>query len=178
MHTQNIIQFLNPYVVVDEFGLKPGIRVADFGSGSGHFTISMSRIVGKNGIVSAIDIRDSALEVLSSHVKLDGLRQVKLIKGNLEKENGSHLKIASQDLVLCSNILHQSDKPFSILQEAYRVLKLGGKLIIIGWQRQSIFGPKQKISKEEAQKLAKDAGFKLERELSPLISHYGFVFLK
>lgn len=179
MQARNITeQFLNPHTVVNEFGLKPGIRVADFGSGSGDFAISIARIVGKDGIVSAIDIRISALEVLNSHIKLEGFRNIKPINGNLEKENGSKLKIVSQDFVLCSNILHQADNPFAVLKEAYRVLKPSGKLIIIDWQRQFVFGPRQRISKEEAQKLARDVGFKFERELSLVASHYGFIFLK
>ena len=117
------ISFLNPYSAVDEFGLAKGMSVADFGSGAGHFVLSLANRVDRDGRVYAIDIRQSALEVLEGHIKLKGLVQIKAIRGDVEQINGSTLSDGSQDMVLCSNILHQVDNPLNVINEAWRVLK-------------------------------------------------------
>jgi len=35
--------FMNPDIIVESFGLQPGMKVADFGSGSGYFTILIAK---------------------------------------------------------------------------------------------------------------------------------------
>ncbi|MBI3274220.1 MAG: hypothetical protein HYZ69_03680, partial [Candidatus Colwellbacteria bacterium] len=52
--------FLDPGLIINEFGLMPGMFVADFGSGAGYFTILIAEKVGKEGRVYALDIMESA----------------------------------------------------------------------------------------------------------------------
>lgn len=172
--------FLNPYELIREFDLKKGMSVADFGSGAGHFSLAIANRVGKEGAVNAVDVREGVLSVLAGHAKLDGLMQIKTVRGNLEKANGSSLKKVSQDMVLCANILHQADKPKAILREAHRVLKQNGELLVIDWTDASnSFGPPERISQSEAEKLAREVGFQKVRELADTgAAHYGLVFQK
>lgn len=170
--------FLNPYSVVKEFDLKPGMSVADFGSGSGHFSLAVANIVGKDGFVYAIDIRSDVLDVLRGHIKLGGLFQIRIIQADLEKSHGSKLQDESQDRVLCLNILHQVRKRDLVIKEACRVLKDNGNLIVIDWVKDVPFGPAEKISKNIVKKLANTAGFGDSKEFDAGISHYGLIFTK
>jgi len=173
--------FMNPSVVVSQFGLKPGFRVADFGSGSGYFTIEMAKIVGGSGFISAVDILDSSLETIRAKAGLEGLRNIQTIRGNLEIIGGSGLANESQDIVLLANILFQNENKMAILKEAKRVLGPGGKLIIIDWEKGSGgVGPpdEYRITKETLISLATQVGFRLEKEIPADQYHFGLIFRK
>ena len=170
--------FLNPVGSVKDFGLDLGMHVADFGAGAGHFTKAIANAVGGSGVVSAVDIKRSSLEVIDGIKKIDGLFQIRTVQGNLEQKGGSNLEDNSQDLVLCSNILHQVDNPSVILEEACRVLKPKGFLVVIDWFEKAILGPLNRISKEDIDKLAVSVGFKKDREIDAGGLHYGVIFKK
>src|SRR5262245_12164845 len=59
--------------VVPALDLKPGMRVADLGSGSGVFTIPFARAVGSAGKVYAIDIDKGLLAIVADKAKAGGL---------------------------------------------------------------------------------------------------------
>ncbi len=170
--------FLNPYDTVGDLGIEEGMSVADFGSGAGHYSMAMADIVGKEGKVNAIDARISVLQVLEGHKNLDGTFQIKTIHANLEKERGSTLEDNSQDVVLCANILHQVDEAAAIIGEAFRVLKPGGRLIVIDWRENTPFGPPQKISENNIRKLTEEAGLAFEENPDFASSHYTIIFSK
>ena len=97
--------FLNPDFIVNEFGLRPGMNVADFGSGAGYFTIIMGERVGTEGRVYALDIMESALDSVREKAKAAGLENIEVIQTNLEVLGSSGLADQSQDVVLLANIL-------------------------------------------------------------------------
>lgn len=171
------VAFLNPYTVVEDFELKSGMSVADFGSGAGHFAMAIAEKVGSGGDVYAIDVRESMLEVLNGHVKLDGTFQIQTILGDLEQKGGSTLSGASQDSVLCANILHQVDDPAVVITEARRVLKPTGQFIAVDWTAGAPFGPEKTLSQEEVQRLAEKVGFVLKRTIEAGAYHYGLIFV-
>jgi ubiquinone/menaquinone biosynthesis C-methylase UbiE len=170
------VAFLNPYTVVEDFELKPGMSVADFGSGAGHFAMAMANKVGSNGAVYAVDVRQGMLEVLRGHIHMDGTFQIKTVLGDLEKKGGSTLLDDSQDRVLCSNILHQVDDPAAVIAEARRIVKPTGQFIDIDWTTGAPFGPAKTIPQEEVQRLAQKAGFVLKRTSEAGAYHYGLIF--
>lgn len=57
-------------------GLRPGDLVLDFGCGSGHYTIPAARIVGKQGIVYALDKNRYLLANLIKEANSMGLTNV------------------------------------------------------------------------------------------------------
>ena len=83
----------------------------------------------------------------------------------------------SCDLVLISNILFEVEKKEKLIQEAKRVLKLEGYLVLIEWYPDKL--PSQKklypINKDESVDLLEKSGFRVERELSLGLTHYGFL---
>ena len=66
----------------------------------------------------------------------------------------------------------------SILNEAKRVLKKTGKIVVIEWDNSEPLGPQSdyRISKEDLKELAKNVSLVLEKEFTAGSSHYGLVF--
>lgn len=172
---------MNPDKIAGEFGIKPGMMVADFGSGAGYFTILMAQKVGTDGKVVALDIQESALDNVRVKAKAAGLENVETIRSNLEVVGGSDLADSSQDMVLLANILFQSDLKAEIVKEAARVLKNGGFLVVIDWKRATGgFGPPDNLRTDEIamRSLVISEGLVFENDIDAGQFHYGMKFKK
>ena len=174
---------LNPAKIVELFGLKNGDYVADFGSGHGYFIIPLAKSVRHEGKVFAIDIQRQMLDVTRAKSKLENLHNIECIWSDLEKPEGSKLKNEFVDLVLMTNILHQSDQKENIIREAHRILRPNGRLALIEWEageENQGFGPvnEMRTSKESAMNLCLSQSFSVEREFDAGSHHYGILFTK
>ena len=162
--------FLNPDTTVDEWDVRPGEVVADFGAGSGFFSVALAKRVGYSGKIYALDIREEALEAIRSRAKSFRLLNIDAIKVDLEHERGSTLKNDTMDKVIISNILFQAENKKNIIEEAYRILRPEGLAIVIEW--------KEKVKKEETERLFEFTGFKKHKEFGAGSHHYGIIFKK
>jgi len=170
--------FLNPDKILDELKIKGNMIIADFGCGSGGFTIPIARRIDE-GLVYGIDLMESPLSVLKSTARLENLNNIKIIKTDLEPVRGSTIGGNSVDMVFIPNVLFQVDNKSAIILEAIRILKNSGKLIIIDWLTKATQGPEEgRISKEEVIRLATDQGVKFEKEFNAGKYHYGLIFIK
>ena len=52
------MSFANPQKNILQMGLSEGMKVGDLGSGSGHYALSVARIVGEHGRVYAVDVQE------------------------------------------------------------------------------------------------------------------------
>jgi ubiquinone/menaquinone biosynthesis C-methylase UbiE len=173
--------FLNPDMIINEFGLRPGMSVADFGSGAGYFAILTAERVGKEGRVYALDIMESALDSVREKARAAGLENIEAIRTDLEVLGSSGLADQSQDIVLLANILFQSEKKVEIIKEAKRVLKDGGSLIIIDWKKGAGgFGPPDSLRTDDMamRSLAVGEGFMFDRSFDAGQFHFGMMFRK
>lgn len=173
--------FLNPQQVIENLQLMPGMKVADFGVGSGDFALSASRMVGKNGIIYAIDIKKEALESVKNRAKLSGIYNVQTIRADLENHFSTTLANETIDYAIIANLLFQIAGKENIVREAFRILKLEGKIILIDWLPEAgKFGPikRSRLSKEDAKKLFEIRGFNFEREFYAGDYHFGMIFSK
>jgi len=173
--------FMNPDIIVESFGLQPGMKVADFGSGSGYFTILIAKKVGENGVVTAVDIMENALETVRARASAGGLNNLQTIRADLEVLGGSGLMDNSQDVVLLANILFQSNKRPEIAREAKRVLASGGFLIFIDWKKGGGgLGPPEanRVDAQEIKSIFENEGLSFVREINAGAFHYGMVYKK
>jgi ubiquinone/menaquinone biosynthesis C-methylase UbiE len=173
--------FMDPQKIAALFGIREGMRIADFGCGSGYFTILMAKITGESGHVIAVDVLNSALETVRSKAKNEDLRNISFIRSNLEVAGSSGIEKSSQDLVLLANVLFQSEKKKEIIGEAAGVLKSGGGLAIIGWKKGvGGFGPPDELRNESKLilEMTAGAGFKKVNDIDAGAFHYGFIFRK
>ncbi len=172
---------MDPNRVVHYFGLREGMKVADFGSGAGHFAILMAKIVGETGTITAIDVMQSSLEALLGQAKAGNIQNIVTHRGDLEVPGGSGLAEASQDAVLLANVLFQSDKKTDILLEAGRILKSGGSIIIINWQKGAGgLGPPDDMRStiEEIKTHGTGAGLQYAQSFDVGAYHFGLILRK
>lgn len=173
--------FLNPDAVVREFGITPGMRIADFGCGAGHIGIMAAQQTGKDGFVTALDIMEDKLDSIKARAKAAGLENIETKRANLEVPGNTGLGDGTQDLVLLINILFQSTKKPDILKEARRVLKDGGLAILVDWKKGGGgFGPPNELRTEDSmmQSLFISENFTLVRQFNAGQFHYGMIFKK
>ena len=127
------MMFSDPTKNIEQFGVKLGQSVADFGSGSGHYVIACAKAVGEAGHVYAIDIQKDLLGKVKNEANKLGLLNVDIVWGDLEKHNGSKLRDLSVDGVVISNLMFQMADKEPVAVEAFRITKPGGSLLLIDW---------------------------------------------
>ena len=173
--------FIHPETIVNNFDVREGMKIADFGCGAGYFTIILAEKIGPQGRIYALDIQESALDNVRAKARTKNLENIETIRTNLEVVGSSSLIDQSQDLVLFANILFQSNKDANIIKEGVRVLKTGGELIIIDWKKGADgFGPPDDLRQdlEDTKQLAVKNGLKLSREFDAGRFHFGLIFKK
>jgi ubiquinone/menaquinone biosynthesis C-methylase UbiE len=173
-----MISFLEPEKLIENLSLEEHWTAADFGSGAGGFTIPLAKKL-KKGRVYALDIQEEPLSALVGNAKLFGLNNIKTIQCDLEEPKGSTLPDNSLDLVLMVNLLFQVESKTGILKEAKRVLRPGGKIIIIDWKEDAPFGPsEERITKDEVKKIARRLELKVKKEIDAGSYHWGIILEK
>lgn len=171
--------------VLRQAGIKSRMTVADLGAGSGFFTFEAARLVGEDGQVYAVDILKTVIEKLGKEAKSKGYPQIKPVWSNLEIYGAAKaIANSSVDLAILSNTLHQNpkEKQQAILKEAIRMLKKGGRLLVIEWlpDKKSPFGPAKetRITPEVVINNALSVGLRQDKKFFPGPYHYALVLRK
>lgn len=172
------LTFCDPQQVLSNLSVMPGDVVADFGAGSGYFSFAFAAVVGDEGKVYALDVLPSALEAITSRAKTQGVKNVVPQRVNLERENGSGLGTAMVDWVIMKDVLIQNEKKEVIIREAVRIVKAGGRILVIEWDpKEKSVGPDPtlRMQKETLRSLLESAGLIIEDE--PNVGGYHYAFL-
>lgn len=158
------------------------MAVADFGVGAGFFTRALARSVGPQGKVYAIDINRELLKRLAPFAEIEGLSNIEYVQGDLDEPHGSSLPDGTLDAVMMANILFQVEKKDQIIEEAWRILRKGGRLIIIDWKESfNNLGPHADavVPYKTALALAtRGGGFTHIEDLPAGSFHYGLILKK
>jgi len=151
------------------------MTAADFGSGSGGWAIPLAKKL-EEGRVYAIDILDEPLSALRGKIKTEKISNIEVVRADVE--DNSTLADDSCDLVLLTNLLFQVDDKKKALAEAKRVLKKGGKILVVDWKDDVSLGPEKKVLPEEVEKIAGELDLRLDEEFEAGAYHYALIFTK
>lgn len=167
--------FINPEEILNQIPLEKDMTAVDFGCGSGGWAIPLARKL-EDGFVYAVDVQDSALSAMVSRANLQGISNIRKILADVEKGIAS-LQDGVCDLVLMTNLLFQNDDKKAVFKEAKRILKPGGRVLVVEWSLESSFGPLQesRVSPGKVAEIAQSVGFILDKEIKTEGYHYGMV---
>ncbi len=174
-----VSQFLNPELILKQIDILPGSKVGDLGCGSGYMSFAASRAVGERGKVFAVDVQKQILEQVKKEAQSEGLDNIEVIWSDLETIGAT--KIANQllDVVILTNTLFLVQDKTSVVGEAKRLLKTGGKLLIVEWRPGNMnIGPPsdKRISLDEIKQITSQQGFSQEKEVDAGKYHFGTLF--
>jgi ubiquinone/menaquinone biosynthesis C-methylase UbiE len=173
--------FSVPEKNIEQLVLKQDQIVADFGAGSGAYTLAAAKALKGSGKVYAVDIQKDLLTRLEKTCHEAHAGNVSFIWGNMEILGGTKLRDKSVDVVIISNVLFQTPDKQTVIEEAERVLRDGGRLLLIDWTGSfNNMGPtpEQVFPEKDARELVESFDFTFDRILSAGHYHYGLIFRK
>jgi ubiquinone/menaquinone biosynthesis C-methylase UbiE len=169
-----------PAEVVEALALKPGLTVADLGSGSGYFTRRFIEAVTETGKVYAVDVEPEMLKYTEdSIVHMHRSFTAEFI---LARPDNLKLPYESIDLLFVCNTYHHLEERTKYFSNVKSSLKTGGRLAIIDFYHDERSGelgfPKHHLVPRETV-IAEliDAGYRLIREHTFLPHQYFLEFV-
>lgn len=103
-------------------------RVVDLGCGDGALTLEIARFAGR---VTAVDVRPALLRKARASAKRAGARNVAFKRADIAD---LPFDDAAFDLAVLSQSLHFADDPEQVLAEAARVVRPGGRVVVVDLQ--------------------------------------------
>ncbi len=173
--------FSNPELNVAKLGLRDGMKVADFGAGNGLYSRAASMKVGPKGKVYAIEVQKDLVKKLESELGNWQISNIECIWGDIETKNGTKIADQTMDRVIISNVLFQAQDKLGLIDEAKRVLKKDGQVLLVDWA-ESYGGmgpiPDHVVGPEKAKELFSSRGFKFLENIVVSDHHYGIIFIR
>ncbi len=173
-------RYQKPSEVIDALKLKPGMAVADLGSGSGYFTRRFVEAVTATGMVYAVDVEPEMLayakeSVIHMHIAYTA-------EFILAQPDNPKLPYESVDLLFVCNTIHHLENRPKYFSDLKSYLKPGARIAIIDFypdERSGDLGfPKHHlVTRDRVIQEMAAAGYQLAREHSFLPKQYFLEFV-
>lgn len=170
-------EVLPPAKVLEALGLKQNDTIADIGCGIGYFTIPAAELIEPNKAY-ALDISEDMLVEVERRAQIAEVNNITMVQ---TQEYVLKLPDSVVSFALMVNVLHEVEDKDRMLAEVSRMLRAGGKLAIVEWQKTRMeYGPpiEHRISREEVKQLLEKVGLEIITELDFNTIFYGMTALK
>lgn len=160
-------QKLPPEPILQAVGVRPGEKVLDVGAGTGFWTAPLSKIVGPEGRIVAVDVEPIMLDEIRALVSAEHLDNVEIV---LSQDLQIPVPDGSATFALLGFVLHEPDDPPALLTEVRRILQLDGRILVIDWQKKPTEqGPPlgARIAQDDARAMIETAGFRVTKIDAP-----------
>ena len=166
--------------IVATLDIKPGMRIADIGAGTGFYSLLFAEQTGPEGIVYAVDIAEDFVNTIEDRAKDAGYSN---LIGIVNNGRDSGLAPQSIDLVFICDTYHHFEYPKTIMHSIHRALSQRGEVFIIdfrkapdiatSWVRQHVRAGRDEVIEE-----MQAAGFELVEDIPLLRTNYFLRFRK
>ncbi|RMH02409.1 MAG: class I SAM-dependent methyltransferase [Aquificota bacterium] len=166
------LELFDPEKVLREFGLKKGMTALDVGTGAGFYLPYLSKAVGEEGKVYAIDVQEPAVEYARKKVQELGLKNVEVL---LSEEFHIPLPEDTVDFVFMAFTFHELEDPVRFMEEVKRVCKNLAYMAIIDWKKEDRDKgppPEEVYSEWEMGLMLEEAGLRVGRMVE--VGKYSF----
>lgn len=153
----------------DVAGVSPGMVCIDFGSGTGVFALPMADLVGSDGKVYAVD-RSAEMH---GHIRAKNHPANVILVESDVTQTGLYSQLA--DVCLLAFILHEVKQPSILMAEATRLLKPGGKAVVVEWRADSVLrGPplSKRITRTHIEEIFEQSGLTVAEYRDWSVNHY------
>jgi ubiquinone/menaquinone biosynthesis C-methylase UbiE len=161
--TPSLLSFLEKFV--PKFDLKAGQRVLDVGTGTGVLIPYLIKTVKSSGSVTAIDSSEKMVQICKT--KYSHIKNVSIKVGNIEE---AAFPPDFFDVVICFGVFPHIDQKGKALQNIWRMLKPGGKLVIA----HALSSEELKAHHKEVSKYVAQSVLPEKAEMIQLLEQTGF----
>lgn len=160
---------------MENIKIPHGARVADFGTGAGHFALLAAERLQGGGEVYALDAFRPILSTLANEASRRSLNI-----HTLESDLNLHIPLKDNLITLgiAANVLHQLSDRKRFVEELARVVEPSGEVLVVDWASSfKNMGPAESaaLSAGEAAELFTSRGFTVGDLLPAGTHHYAFI---
>jgi ubiquinone/menaquinone biosynthesis C-methylase UbiE len=153
--------------------LEPGDTMVDIGCGDGFFSLPAAKLVGRTGLIYALDASDEAIAQLQAKANSFDLTNIRAVVADAEQ---TIICRHCADIILMANVLHDFDNPLKVLANAKEMLKPDGFVVDLDWKKEprQQHGPplEKRLSQDEASAILNQAGYSVKKNIPSGPFHY------
>lgn len=140
--------------------LRPGMRVADVGAGTGNVAEVLARLVGGTGRVYATEVSPERLSELAARKARRGLANVEIVA---TRDDDTGLVDASVDALYLRHVFHHLTDRSAMVQRLTRAVRPGGRVAIIDFPPGALWfhGADHGVTADEVRELFWNAGWRM-----------------